>query len=82
MTLLQAGAFPTAFLTAWYALHYQAHIEPGQKILVHSAAGGVGGLATQLAYTDTSPNGTAHTYWASAVSAQLAESPLAGPVTR
>lgn len=45
-----AGAgFPTVFLTAYYALFEAAHPRPGSRILVHSAAGGVGGALVQLA---------------------------------
>jgi synaptic vesicle membrane protein VAT-1 len=45
----EAAAFPTAHLTAWYALHELAHVRPGARLLVHSAAGGVGGALLQLA---------------------------------
>lgn len=45
----QAAAFPTVHLTAWYALRELAHPRPGARILVHSAAGGVGGAVLQLA---------------------------------
>lgn len=45
----QAAAMPAVFLTAWYALFELAHPRPGQKVLVHSAAGGVGGALVQLA---------------------------------
>ncbi len=44
----EAAAIPTIFLTAWYALHELAHPRPGAKVLVHSAAGGVGGAIVQL----------------------------------
>lgn len=45
----EAGAgFPVAFLTAWYALFELAHPHPGARVLVHSAAGGVGGALVQL----------------------------------
>ena len=44
-----AAGFPTVFLTAWYALHQLAHPHPGDLVLVHSAAGGVGGALLQLA---------------------------------
>jgi NADPH:quinone reductase-like Zn-dependent oxidoreductase len=44
-----AGAgFPTVFLTAYYALLELAHPRPGSRLLVHSAAGGVGGALVQL----------------------------------
>jgi NADPH:quinone reductase-like Zn-dependent oxidoreductase len=45
----QAAAIPTVFLTAWFALHELAHVRPRERVLVHSAAGGVGGAALQLA---------------------------------
>lgn len=44
-----AAAFPTVYLTAWYALRELSKLRPGARVLVHSAAGGVGGAATQLA---------------------------------
>ena len=43
-----AAAFPTVFLTAYYALFELAHPRPGSRLLVHSAAGGVGGALVQL----------------------------------
>ncbi|MEM9696731.1 MAG: alcohol dehydrogenase catalytic domain-containing protein, partial [Myxococcota bacterium] len=49
MSFEQGAAFPTVYLTAWFALHELAHPRPGAKILVHSAAGGVGGSLVQLA---------------------------------
>lgn len=46
----EAGAaLPAVFVTAWYALFELAHPRPGQRLLVHSAAGGVGSALTQLA---------------------------------
>lgn len=49
LSLESAAGFPTVFLTAWYGLHELAHPHPGDKVLVHSAAGGVGGALLQLA---------------------------------
>jgi NADPH:quinone reductase-like Zn-dependent oxidoreductase len=48
-THLQAAAFPAVFLTAWTALFELAHLHAGDTVLVHSAAGGVGGALVQLA---------------------------------
>ena len=48
-TASEAAAFPAVFLTAWYALFELAAAKPGMKLLVHSAAGGVGGALCQLA---------------------------------
>lgn len=44
----QAAGFPTVFLTAWFALCELAHPHPGDTLLVHSAAGGVGSALLQL----------------------------------
>lgn len=44
-----AAGFPTVFLTAWYALHELGNVRAGQRVLVHSAAGGVGQALVQLA---------------------------------
>ncbi|WP_456318644.1 type I polyketide synthase [Actinokineospora bangkokensis] len=44
-----AAAVPLVFLTAYYALRDLADLRPGQSILIHSAAGGVGMAAVQLA---------------------------------
>jgi len=46
---VQAGALPLAGLTAWQALNDTAHLEAGQRVLIHAAAGGVGHLAVQIA---------------------------------
>ncbi|MEV1024823.1 NADP-dependent oxidoreductase [Streptomyces sp. NPDC050264] len=46
---VDAGALPLAALTAWQALVDNARIAPGQRVLVHAAAGGVGHLAVQIA---------------------------------
>lgn len=45
----QGAAFPTVFLTAWFALHELARPRRGMNVLVHSAAGGVGGALVQIA---------------------------------
>jgi NADPH:quinone reductase-like Zn-dependent oxidoreductase len=45
----QAAAVPLAALTAWQALVDTADVRPGQRVLVHAAAGGVGHFAVQLA---------------------------------
>ena len=49
LPLQQAGGFPTMFLTAWTGLIYLANARPGEQVLVHSAAGGVGSALIQLA---------------------------------
>jgi acyl transferase domain-containing protein len=45
----QAATTPVAFLTAYYALGDLAGLGPGDRLLVHSAAGGVGLAALQVA---------------------------------
>lgn len=49
LSYTEAATIPTTFLTAYYGLHHLAQIEPGDKILIHAAAGGVGQAAVQLA---------------------------------
>ncbi|KQQ74293.1 beta-ketoacyl synthase [Rhizobium sp. Leaf321] len=44
-----AATVPVAFLTAYYAMVQLGHIEPGETILIHGAAGGVGLAALQIA---------------------------------
>ena len=36
-------------LTAWYLLRTSTHLQPGESVVVHAAAGGVGTLLVQLA---------------------------------
>ncbi|MCC6527265.1 MAG: zinc-binding dehydrogenase [Polyangiaceae bacterium] len=43
-----AAGFPAVYLTAYYAVHELAHPRKGARVLVHSAAGGVGGALVQL----------------------------------
>jgi len=45
----QAAAFPIAVLTAWHMIRTSHQVEPGQVVIVHSAAGGVGLAAVQIA---------------------------------
>jgi len=49
LTHEQAAAVPLAALTAWQSLIDTAHVQPGQRVLVHAAAGGVGHFAVQIA---------------------------------
>ncbi len=48
LEMAPAAAFPSPFLTAWYGLFELAHARAGESMLVHSAAGGVGGALVQL----------------------------------
>jgi len=45
-----AGGLPEVFTTAHDALFTQAQLRPGERLLVHGAAGGVGTAAVQLAH--------------------------------
>jgi amino acid adenylation domain-containing protein/thioester reductase-like protein len=45
----EAATIPMAFLTAWYGLHVLGAVQPGERVLIHAAAGGVGMAAVQLA---------------------------------
>ena len=45
----QAASLPVAGLTALQGLRDKAHVQPGQKVLVNGAAGGVGTFAVQIA---------------------------------
>jgi acyl transferase domain-containing protein/acyl carrier protein len=45
----EAATVPVAFLTAYYALHELARLEAGERVLIHSATGGVGLAALQVA---------------------------------
>ncbi|MEO7234349.1 MAG: NADPH:quinone oxidoreductase family protein [Lapillicoccus sp.] len=44
----EASAFVIGYQTGWFALHRRAHLQPGETLLVHAAAGGVGSAAVQL----------------------------------
>ncbi len=44
-----AASVPLVFLTAYYGLVDLARVGPGERVLIHSAAGGVGMAAVQLA---------------------------------
>jgi len=44
-----AAAFPLVFLTAWHMACERARIEPGDTVLVHAGASGVGSAAIQIA---------------------------------
>ncbi len=44
----QAASFWIGYQTSWFALHRRAALQPGETLLVHAAAGGVGSSAVQL----------------------------------
>jgi acyl transferase domain-containing protein/acyl carrier protein len=49
LTFVEAAAIPIAYLTAYYALDQLGHLQPGERVLIHAASGGVGLAAVQLA---------------------------------
>lgn len=44
----QAASLFIGYQTAWFALHRRARLQPGETLLVHAAAGGVGSATVQL----------------------------------
>ena len=49
LTFEEAATMPIVFLTAYYALHELGRLRAGERVLIHSATGGVGLAALQLA---------------------------------
>jgi len=50
VSLVDAGAVAEVFVTAHEALFHLARLQPGETVLIHAAAGGVGSAAVQLAH--------------------------------
>ena len=46
---IQAAASPLVLITAWESLFTQCRLQPGETVLIHAGAGGVGHVAIQLA---------------------------------
>jgi phthiocerol/phenolphthiocerol synthesis type-I polyketide synthase C len=49
VTYEAAATIPSAFFTAYYALHHLGRLQPGERVLIHGAAGAVGLAAIQMA---------------------------------
>lgn len=49
LDFVQAAAAPLVLITAWEALYDRVDLAPGQRVLIHAGAGGVGHVAIQLA---------------------------------
>lgn len=49
LTMEEAAAVPLVALAAWQALVDLAQVKPGQKVLVHAGAGGLGSTVVQVA---------------------------------
>jgi len=48
MPFEDGAAFTLIFQTAWFGLHRRANLQPGETLLVHAGAGGVGSAAIEL----------------------------------
>jgi NADPH:quinone reductase-like Zn-dependent oxidoreductase len=48
LTAVKAAAIPVNYITAWLMLVRFGNVQPGERVLVHSAAGGVGQAALQI----------------------------------
>lgn len=49
LSFAEAAAVPMAAITSLQALRDYAHVQPGQRVLIHGAGGGVGTFAVQIA---------------------------------
>ncbi|GAA2166901.1 alcohol dehydrogenase [Humibacillus xanthopallidus] len=49
VSVVEAAGLPLVALTAWQALVERGNVQPGQRVLIHGGAGGVGTIAIQLA---------------------------------
>ena len=49
LTMEEAASIPVVALASWQALVERANVQPGQQVLIHAGAGGVGTIAIQLA---------------------------------
>lgn len=49
LSMREAAALPLAVVTAWEGLIDRANVQPGQSVLVHGGAGGVGSVVVQIA---------------------------------
>ena len=49
LTFEQAAAVPVAAVTSLQALRDQGQVQPGEKVLINGASGGVGTFAVQIA---------------------------------
>ena len=67
LSMADAASVPLVALTAWQALVERAHLQVGQKVLIHAGSGGVGTYAIQLAKhlgaTVATTTGTSNLDW-------------------
>ncbi|MFB0962316.1 MAG: NAD(P)H-quinone oxidoreductase, partial [Pseudomonas sp.] len=55
LSVLQAAAIPEVYATAWLNIFQLAKLQPGEKVLLHAGASGVGSAAIQLCKAFHSP---------------------------
>src|SRR3989338_10116862 len=55
VSLAEAAALPEVYATAWLNLYQLAALRPGEKVLLHAGASGVGSAAIQLCKAFGSP---------------------------
>jgi NADPH:quinone reductase-like Zn-dependent oxidoreductase len=75
LSMAEAASVPLVALTAWQALVERAHLQPGQKVLIHAGSGGVGTYAIQLAKhlgaTVATTTGTNNVEWVGDLGADI-----------
>ncbi len=57
LSLVEAAAIPEVYATAWLNLFRLARLQPGEKVLLHAGASGVGSAAIQLCKASAIPAG-------------------------
>ncbi|WP_205342441.1 NAD(P)H-quinone oxidoreductase [Denitrificimonas caeni] len=55
LSMLEAAAIPEVYATAWLNVFQLAQVQPGEKVLLHAGASGVGSAAIQLCKAFASP---------------------------
>jgi len=77
LTFEQGAALPVNYATAWAGLIGYGNLQPGERVLLHAAAGGVGIAATQIAkHREAEVYGTASPSKHEAIRAQGVDHPI------
>ena len=75
LTMEEAASIPLVGLIAWQVLIERANLKPGQRVLIHAGAGGVGTFAIQLAKhigaTVATTTSTANVAWVRSLGADI-----------